>query len=122
MGDFPDTDKCDMYAAHNICDMQHETEYDVETSMERNVKRDNEHDKHQGIKYDAAPNARRKAQQDMDEWDAARLKGWRGTAWEDRIGKPPPPRRDPWYFWLAIGVLATTLLFPIVTEVCRAFL
>ena len=63
-------------------------------------------------KAEAAPNKRDKEEQ----WDAARLKGWRGTAWEDRIGEPPPPRREPWYLWVAIGVMTIAILLPLLIE------
>ena len=59
---------------------------------------------------------KRSNKKSIDAWDAARLKGWRGTAWEDRIGEPPPPRREPWYLWVAIGVMTISILLPLLIE------
>ncbi len=61
-------------------------------------------------KAEAAPNKCNREEQ----WDAARAKGWHGTAWEDRTADGPPEHRaDPCYLWLAIGVVMIAILLPL---------
>ena len=64
-------------------------------------------------KAEAAQNDRDKEEQ----WDAARLNGWHGTPWEDRTADGPPEHKaEPWYFWLAIGVMMIAILLPLLIE------